>query len=768
MKFLFTLFFCSSFCCFMNAQEKIKKTISLDSIPVADAFNIIEKEFHVKFSYADNIIKGKRIFLSKKKRKLEEILNTFSDQLNINFEYINKRFITVTQKTNLIFLTKTNTLDQVLIKSYLTKGIEKNKNGYFKINPKKLEILPGLIEADVLESLQELPGIISPNETASGLNVRGGTPDQNQIIWDGITIYHSGHLFGMISNFNPNITNNILFLHKGINPKYGERIASVIDISTTNTVAKNLNLGVGFNGISADVFIESPIIKDKLSILVSYRKSYHGFFESGTFKKMEEKVFQSTQIHNSENSEEIFSFKDQTVKLNYSLNKKNSLSASFIHIDNDLHHFFENNNISENYEDILDTENNGFSLNWRKKWASNIEQKTAYSTSHFTLNYNFLTFNKNQIVKDYQKENLIKNQSISTEVKIKHTSGNSSLFGFQSIFKDIGYSFTETTDLKYILDENRNSLNTYSFFANYINRSFSLFDFNLGLRTNYYKELNQFKIEPRISIFKEVFKNLKLQVTADIRNQTTSQIEESIISNLSLENKLWHLSDGKNAPVMNSKQMTLGFLYDNSDWSFDVDSYYKKNKGLTGLELGFLSNNHYSFGEQYIYGLDLYLKKNFNPIKSWISYSFTDIKNEFYTLNNEEYFTANNQIQHAISTSLAYKTKKMQFAFGWKWHSGKPYTLSKTSTTGTIFNQGINTGRLPNYNRFDFSTIYHFSFSKNEKLKGKIGLSIRNIFNKNNLISREYIGNNIPNDDVILLDKYSLNRTANFVLRVEL
>ena len=768
MRFLIA-FLCVSLCCFSYAQEKLEKSISLDSINVAEAFTLIEKEYNVKFSYTDKIIEGKHVFLSKKKRHLQEVLEEFSEQLNFDFQFINDRYITVTRKSTLTFFNETNTLEEVLINSYLAKGIVKDKNAVFKINPKELEILPGLIEADVLESLQELPGVISPNETATGLNVRGGTPDQNQIIWDGITIYHSGHLFGMVSNFNPNITNNIMFLNKGINPKYGERIASVIDISTTNTVAKKLNLGFGFNGISADAFIETPLIKNKLSVLVSFRKSYHGIFETGPFEKMEDKVFQSTEIHSTENSDEIFYFKDQTVKLNYALNKNNNFSASFIHIDNDLEHFFENISNTETYKDVLDTENNGYSLTWRKKWNAKIEQITAFSASDFTLNYNFITFDNNQIDADFHKENLVKNQSVSTEINIKLPSGNSSLFGFQSVFKDVGYSFTETSNLKYILDENRNCLNVYSFFANYSNRTFSFFDFNIGLRTNYYRELNQFRIEPRINILKEVYKNLKLQVTADIRNQTISQIDETLISNLSLENKLWRLSDGENAPIINSKQITLGFLYDKNGWSFDIDTYHKRNEGISALKLGFLSNNsnQYIIGEQNIYGLDFYLKKNFHHIKSWISYSFTDIKNEFETLNNEDYFTANNQIQHVISSSVSYKTKKVQLALGWQWHSGKPYTLSETNSTNTVFQQGINTGRLPNYNRFDFSSIYHFSFLEKNKLQGKIGLSIRNLLDQRNLITREYLGNNTPNNSITQVDRFSLRRTTNFVFRVE-
>jgi hypothetical protein len=87
-------------------------------------------------------------------------------------------------------------LGTVLLSNYLTSGIDKNNDGSISISPSQLGILPGLTEPDVLQSIQLLPGVQSPNETASGLFIRGGTPDQNLILWDGIKMYHSGHFLG--------------------------------------------------------------------------------------------------------------------------------------------------------------------------------------------------------------------------------------------------------------------------------------------------------------------------------------------------------------------------------------------------------------------------------------------------------------------------------------------------------------------------------------------------------------------------------------------
>jgi len=769
MKTLILALFLILYSTLAFSQEEPSILINFKNLPATEVIQILEKKFDVKISYLDESIENKTVSLNAKLRTLKEIFFELSAILNIKFKFINERYIIINQKD--VTEKKPYQLSEVIIKSYLANGISKSKNAAYKIDPKKIGILPGLIEADVLESILELPGVISPNETATGLNVRGGTPDQNQIIWDGITIYHSGHFFGMVSNFNPNITNEVVFLNKGVNPKYGERISSVINISTKNTIAKNVNIGAGFNGISADVFAETPIIKNKLSVLVSFRKTYHELFETSSFEKIEDKVFQSTEIHSTDYSKDIFYFKDQTIKLNYAPNKNNNFSVSYIHIDNDLEHSNENLNNDDTYQDILDTENNGLSATWNKAWNSKIKQITAFSTSDFSLNYNFLTFKDRQQNSDFDKRNFVKNTAISTEVNVDMDSQNSALFGFQYVYKDVRYSFKETvSNLQYILDEQSNQLNTYSFFTNYNNRTFSFFDFNVGVRANYYKELDEFRIEPRIIILKEIYKGLKLQVSADIRNQTIHKIDETLVSNLSLENKLWRLSDGNNSPIINSQQITSGLLYDHNGWSFDLDTYFKRNTGISALKLGFLSKdqNQYNIGDQKISGLDFYLKKDFKQIKTWISYSFTDIKNKFPTLNNNEYFTANNQIQHAISSSVAYKTKKVQLALGYKWHSGSPYTLSETNTTNnTVFEKGINTGRLPNYNRFDFSSIYHFSFSEKSKLQGKIGLSVRNLLDQRNLITREYSGNNTPNNPITQLDHYALRRITNFVFRVE-
>ncbi|WP_457615563.1 TonB-dependent receptor domain-containing protein [Lutibacter sp.] len=748
------------------SQEKATFSIEFNNNPVADVLASLEEMFDVKFSYQDNIINGKKVTLSKKNRTLDEVLTELTMLINVNFQKLSERYIFLKP---IVSISEEQHLAEVVIDGYLTRGITKNKNATYQISPQKLEILPGLTEPDIMESIQQLPGVISPNETATGLIVRGGASDQNRVIWDGINIYHNGHLFGMISAFNPNITENITFHNKGTNAKFGERISSVIDISTSSKIYKKLVTEFGFNGISADTYLATPILKDKLSLQVSFRRSFEDFLETSTFKNIEEKVFQNTTIDESATADEKFYFKDYNLKLNYKPTDKDLLSLSIIHIDNDLEHIFDDIIHNKSYKNTLDVENDGYSFGWKRKWNANITQNTQASLSKYRLNYHYMISENFLQVSDYDKRNVIYDSGLFSEFQLKTAKGNNWLLGYQYTLKDVGYEFKETTDITYILDADKTIINTHSLYANFSHRNVKWLDIDGGIRVNYYSELDAFRVEPRVIINKNISNTLKLQLTGEIKNQVISQIDETVLSDLSLEDKLWRLADGATFPIINSHQVSAGLLYSKNGWSIDVDHYYKKVTGITALSLGFLNPNDSGFhiGKQKIFGADFYLKKNFNKLKTWLSYSYIDVKSKYETLNNNQYFTASTEIKHAVSASVSYKLNQFQLALGWKWHVGKPFTKAYFDTNGTdLIFEGINTEKLPDYHRLDFSSTYRFNFSKDGAIRGKVGLSIRNLYDRQNHISREYIGNNAIDDPIEIIDKYSLGITPNFLFRI--
>lgn len=747
------------------SQEEAKFYISFNSETLQEVFEIIEEIYDVRFSYYDTILADKTITLKREKRSLNQVLSNIETQTNLRLEIIDNRYIIVNnnkEESNI------QALEKVIINSYLTKGISKRKNGSYHINPTSLGILPGLTEPDVLESIQLLPGVVSPNETASGFLVRGGKMDQNRLVWDGINIYHKGHLFGMISPFNPNATKSVTFINKGSHPRYGERASSVISMTTTTEIENSLNAQIGFNGINGDLYFDAPIIKDKLGIQASVRSSYTNLYQSVTFDRLADKVFESTKIENGDNPSNDFSFLDFNIKLNYKPNAENNLFASMISIDNQLDYTVNNSQANDSFNDRMSIKNTGYSFGWSTQWNPNLKQNTLAFFSDYELDYNFITSESNQQTSDFEKRNLIFDSGLSTEFQQKINTNNVLTFGYQYVLKDVGYAFKNTTNIEFILDQDESIVQTHSLYGNYDYKHAKLLDVSIGVRATYFNELNSYRFEPRLLVYKQIFKNLKIQVSGEIKNQIISEIDETVISDLSLENRLWRLADGNDFPVINSKQVSLGFIYTNNGWTFDIDNYYKTLDNITALSFGFLNpeNSQFNLGEQTIYGIDVFLRKRFNGFNSWVSYSFNNSESTFSNLNNGNAFTSSSNVIHSVATSLSYKVSNFQMALGWRWQTGKPYTESTLGVDGLEFNEGINTKRLPNYHRLDFSSTYTFNFSKESNLKGKVGFSIRNVYNRNNLISREYLGNNDFNNEIEVIDKFSLGFTPNFMFRL--
>ena len=750
------------------SQEEASFSIQYENELISDVLISLEKTFDIRFSYQDATIRSKRISLPEKQRTLDEILEEIAHLVSLNFNRIDDRYIFITRDQ--VGFEPVQVLDNVIITGYLSKGITKNKDATYRIKPERLEILPGLTEADVLESIQLLPGVISPNETATGFIVRGGASDQNRIIWDGINMYHKGHLFGMLSAFNPNITNEVIFSNKGTHPRYGERISSVVDISSNNEVSKSFKAGIGINGINIDAYIDAPLVNDKLSIQASLRRSYTEAIETFTFDVLTDKVFQNTKIANTENTTNEFYFIDYNLKLNYQLNENNRFNLSVIYIDNVLDYIIEDVDNNKSFNDLMESRNEGYSLSWDKKWNENISQKTQAFLSKYRYNYNYITSESRTQVSDFEKQNEIFDSGISTEVTLTIPQESEVVFGYQYVLKDVSYAFFDTEDIAFVLDSDKTIINTHSVYIQSLFRNPNLVDIDVGIRTNYYQELNALRFEPRILIYKEIFKNVKLQFSGEIKNQIISEIDETILSDFSLENKLWRLADGETFPIINSLQLSAGILYSNKGWSLDLDSYYKNIDGITALSLGFLNPNDSSFhiGDQNIYGIDFYAKKDFQSFKTWLTYSFSDIKSSYDGIDNNQEFRESTNIKHAITGSVAYKKGQFQVAAAWHWRTGKPYTESLASPSdGSLFFNDINTKELSNYHRLDFSSTYDFKFSKESNVKGKVGLSIRNVYNQKNHLSREYTGNNNLNDPIVAVDKYSLGFTPNFLFRVD-
>ncbi|MEE9430273.1 MAG: TonB-dependent receptor, partial [Melioribacteraceae bacterium] len=153
------------------------------------------------------------------------------------------------------------------------------------LSPKQLMILPKLGEVDIFRSLQLLPGVSGIADGSSGLYVRGGTPDQNLILLDGMTVYHVDHFFGFFSAFNADAVKDVQFYKGGFTSKYGGRMSSVVDLTGKTGSINKFKLNFGLSSLSVNGVAEIPVL-DKGSILISGRRSYSDIIQTDFYQSI--------------------------------------------------------------------------------------------------------------------------------------------------------------------------------------------------------------------------------------------------------------------------------------------------------------------------------------------------------------------------------------------------------------------------------------------------------------------------------------------------
>ncbi len=664
-------------------------------------------------------------------------------------------------------------LAEVLIKNYIGKGIEQTQN-FITLKTKDLDILPGLVEPDILQSIQLTPGVNSPFETATGLFIRGSTPNQNLILWNGMKTYNQGHFFGILSAFNPYIVKETLFYKSGVNARYGDRVASVIDIKTDSDVITKFQGGAGINMINADGYVSVPIIKDRLSLQVSGRRSYTDNLQSITYKRYSDQIFQNTKISDIPSDptemENDFYFGDYNVNVVGQLSKKNKLQFNTIYSRNKLK--FKTGVETNNFSDLLKTENEGYHLEWTHS-RDKLTLKANSYYSKYLLNYQFITVDPSVILQTEGKRNSIRDYAASISGNYTFNNKVHLDLGYQYNKNNIRYAF-ETTTPSFILtlDEDDRTIDIHSIYSEFVYDAPGDLNVTLGVRANSYQELERETIEPRLFLKKHITPSFSLNVTGEYRSQSVSKIQESIISDLSLEKEIWTLADGDRAPLITSYQYSLGGTFKKNSWMIDFDSYYREISDITTLTSGFMLpiDNGAQLGSSEIYGFDFFLKKEFGNYNSWISYAYTNAQNTFDKLNDGQPFRANANIEHALRWSHFYKIKNFKFTLGWLWHSGKTFTeLTNVDTSGPFVNleyDELNGASLPVYHRLDFSMLYNFHIGGREDVSYRIGASILNLYNKKNLINREFGTTNTLNNRFIQNEFTSLGITPNLSFRV--
>jgi hypothetical protein len=666
-------------------------------------------------------------------------------------------------------------LDNVTTNHFLASGISKTIEGTFVIKPKKLGILPGLIEPDVLQTMLQIPGIYSADESLSSINVRGGTHDQNLFLWNGIKMYQTGHFFGLISAFNPNLAHTVSISKNGSSAFYGESVSSVVDIASDPNKSEKTQFSAGINMINLDVYSKFNINK-KGFLEIAARKSITDIIETPTYKKYYSKAFQNTTITNFSNyhsidynSEEKFKFYDVTLKYSQKIGQKDQILLDLITINDNLN-IDQDATVDNNYQsekNVLYQKNQGGNLSWKRNWNTKNTSKINVFSSKYELDAEKNKILDNQIVK---QENIVFEDGIKLE--------NNHIIGPKFTIND-GYQYDEigTTSLDKVSNpvyykQVKEVLRTHALIVEgKYNDTLSKLFINAGMRLNYIEKFNKYLLEPRFQLNYSISQSLSLEILGEFKSQNCYQIIDRQQDYFGIEKRRWILSNNTTIPIQRSKQASIGFAYNKNNWLVTIDNFYKEVNGINSSTQGFQNQLEFAniIGDYAVFGVETLVQKKINHFITWLSYAYNDNNYHFPSVNQTE-FSNNFELKHVVSWAGTYEFKNLKIALGSKWYSGRPETTPSSLDINrsnplnpTIDYNSPNNKNLEDFFQFNFSTTYKWESSN--KIQYKLGLSVINVFNRQNEIS-EYYRINTTTNSIEDVKTYSLERTPNVSFRV--
>ncbi|MDL2145465.1 TonB-dependent receptor [Flavobacterium tructae] len=663
-------------------------------------------------------------------------------------------------------------LQEIKANAILASGISKSPDGSFEIKPKKFGILPGLIEPDALQTMQQIPGVNSLDESVSSINVRGGTHDQNLFLRNGIRMFQTGHFFGLISVFNPNLAHTISIYKNGSSAFYGESVSSVVAISSTPETSEKNTFSAGINMINADIYAKYNLCK-KSSIEISARKSITDFVETPTYKEYFNKVFQNTTITDFSEKQNInyrsdkkFDFYDATLKYTHKIGAKDEIILDLITIKDNLEVFQSATvyDINKSENNVLRQQNYGGNLSWKRNWNNfNTTKINVYNSAYELLADQKTTFGDQIVI----QENTVNNNGINMENHHIISSKFSLSNGYQ--FNEIGITNLERVTNPDFYRKVKDVLKTHALILEgKYNDTLSRIYFKAGTRINYIEKFKKYNIEPRVQFNYGINKSLNLELLAELKSQNSQQIIDLQKDYFGIEKRRWIVSNNTTIPIQRSKQISLNLFYKKNNWLLDIENFYKKVTGIITSSQGF--QNQLEFvrmtGDYEVLGTEMLIQKKMNHFLTWLSYTYNH--NNYYFSNFEPPSFPNNfEVMHTVSWAGIYEKNNFKIALGTKWSSGRPKTSPDFSQINLsdpvlVYNKPNNT------NVHIFSQVNISSTYKWETVNGiqyKLGLSILNILNRKNEISEYYRVSSLTNS-IEEVETFSLQRTPNMSFRV--
>ena len=660
----------------------------------------------------------------------------------------------------------TSTLNEVVVSTESSKFLQASAEiSNHRMSVQQISLMPSIGEVDIFRSLQLLPGVSATNENSSGLYIRGGQPQENLVLLDGIKVYNVDHFFGFFSAFNANAIKSV-DLFKGAFPsKYGGRLSSVIDLTGKVGSFNEVKGGLNVNLLSASGSIEIPFL-DKFSFFASGRRSFTDILQTSFFEKIYDQFDPDDDIENLDPWVPNFNFFDLNAKLSYKPTRDDLITFSFYSGEDNLVETSDTRRFQyPNFGDIDEIEirgdldrisrwgNNGYSFKWSRQWNPKFFNTLNISYSQY-YNYQDDSYFVNAIIPDLDsiifdlsvildQDNKVEDFTARYDAELLSGKNNKFEFGLEFTRSDIDYLFVRDDTLSII--DNSQLSDLYSAYVSYNLTSVKNLNLKVGLRASRYELTKENYLAPRFQLDYEFIKNVKIKLGYGVHNQFVKQIIGENVTSRSRD--FWQLSDDSDINVGESTHYIAGLSYENSSWLIDTELFYKDIKNITEFSLRFQNTNLNSLffnGDGEVKGFETLVQKKIDKYTGWVSYTYIDAENIFPLLNYGDPFPAPNTQKNEFKIFNNYEINGWNFSLNFIYGSGKAFTEPSYNYNITLLDEselnyiGVgpkNGSLLPDYHRLDISVHHIFNIQKS---KGDIGISIFNLYNKINTWYYEY------------------------------
>lgn len=642
----------------------------------------------------------------------------------------------------------------------------------------ELRKVPQVVEADLMRTLQTLPGIVPVSDFSSAIYVRGGTPDQNLFMVDGTDIYNPEHAFGLFSTFNTDAIKKVEIYKGAFNAEYGGRLSSVINITNNDGNRNRFEGKASLSLLSLSTTLQTPL----------------GSF--GSLSGSIRRTYIDQTLAKWINDVPDYYFIDGNMKVFFDLGESNKLSLSFFGSKDNLN-FVLDKKRSESLGFDYYWGNQTGSLNWKTVFAPKLFGNFWLTGSYYSSDFNFSDVS-------YIEKNIIRDVTLKGAVEYFYSEKFNFKSGFE--FKNLSGSLKENFPGGRVDAARHPRLLSLYFTANW--QPSNLWNVEAGLRYDYFEStILSRNLDPRLTIKYRLDESSNLKFSTGIVHQYANRIPRMFFVSI------WTTAD-EYVKASSSEHFILGYQRALAEKvELEVEAYYKDYKNIysynptfftelspTGYDennLPVFSNSKGLFnrGDGNSYGIEFLLRKEIGALTGWLAYSYSRTVYKVDNVNQGNSFPPRHDRTHAVNLvvnmdlnnlfnelqgrQFVNSDKRWTLGVNFTYYSGQPITLPGSIYLSSsapdwdinrnslaVYPSAIDAFRLPYYSRLDFSLTYEIQY---EGWSLSPYLQIFNVLNRKNVWFIQYkneIKNNMVKQEINNVNMFpiipSIGVTAKF------